>query len=395
MTLIQVIKESWRNVISLQAFLACILAIILSLCFKLVLSLFFTHELGERELLDPITNDWYINAFFTSCNNGTTAVQGNEDIIIVNLADSASSRSDIAKVIEYIANGKPKVLGIDIFFPENNDTANIELLNAVRDARKKTNMVVSAYWDDITEIICHSFFYNEDDSVNFGLVNQPDFTTLRLQYKGLPTFPSQIAKFAGKKLDCANRKAVNYRTKCFRGDYITDSDNIDIGNVEGKIVLLGNVFTPSDKKDLPFLIQGINQLSGIEILAYQVNTLLLDTQKKDEYQSPLEYMNWGGDFFICIVALFVYLFVTIAINIIEKSRTYWLSQALLFIMKFLVLAVSECIIIQVCFFITKEWLVIPDITWFVISIMFVEEIYKKVPEIKLVDFKRIWITKNK
>lgn len=384
-----IIKESRDKIMSNRAIISCFLAIVFSLFFKIALSLFFSHELGERELLDPISNDWYINAFFTSRNQGVLGEAANEDIIIINLTDSVGSRGDIAEIVRYVAKQHPKVMGIDIIFPDNGDVSNFDLLNAIADSRKETEIVVSAYWDDIAEEMCHSFFMNELSSIKFGMVNQPNYTNLDPEYKGYPTFSAQISKCAGVEEVFSEKKAVNYRTKNFKGDNITNINSIDIGDVKGKIVLLGNAETPSDIKNLPFYIHDRNQLSGVEILAYQINTLLASSKEKDKYQSPLNYNNSIYDFLICFIALFLYLFIVIVINQIDDSCRKWGWKILVFISKFIFLILSECVIIWMCFSITNYLLVIPDITLFVVSIIFVEEVYKKTPDISFNRIKTI------
>ena len=65
-------KESFKQLFSFRSLIACLLAFLFSVVFKLMLSSCFSNELGEREIVDPISSDWYINAFFTK----TSAMEG-------------------------------------------------------------------------------------------------------------------------------------------------------------------------------------------------------------------------------------------------------------------------------------------------------------------------------
>lgn len=347
-----------------------------------MLSLCFSNELGEREIIDPISSDWYVNAFFTKCNEDTDNIQcPDENIIIVNILDSLATRSNIAKIIRAIADQHPKVLGVDIFLPECNDSANEELLEAISYAKKATNLVVSAYWDDIAGEISLPFFSSILDSTDYGLVNHVNYTQLCTEYRNHPTFSTQIAQKYGINISSSTNKVVNYRQKDFGGDGISNVDSIDIGDISNKIILLGNRLTPSDKKELPFVVRGINQLSGIEILGYEINSLLAQDKSRNIYQAPLDYLSPVQNFVICICSLFFYLFFVFIINYVEDihNSSWW--KILMIIAKLLLLTISELIIIKIWFVLTAYGLIVPDITLFIISIIFVEEIYKKLPNI--------------
>ena len=63
------------------------------------------------------------------------------------------------------------VLGIDIFLSENNDSTNEAVLKSILHAKDPTNIVVSAYWDDVMDELRIPFYSSVLDSTDFGLVN--------------------------------------------------------------------------------------------------------------------------------------------------------------------------------------------------------------------------------
>ena len=376
-------KQSLKQLVSIRSLLACILALLFSLVFKLMLSSCFSSELGEREIIDPISSDWYINAFFTKCNENQDSIpSGDEDIVIINILDSVSSRSNIAKIIETISDQHPKVLGIDIFLSENNDSTNEAVLKAILHAKDSTNIVVSAYWDDVMDELRIPFYSSVLDSTDFGLVNQVSYTQLCTKYNNHPTFSAQVAKKYGI-VSIPTDKIVNYRYKEFCADWISNVDSISVGDISNKIVLLGNTFTPSDKKDLPFVVGGVNQLSGVEMLGYEISSLLALNKKMDIFKTPLDYLSPVINLAVCICSLMLYLFFVFIINYIEECRNNWWWKIIMIIGKLFFLIICELLIIQCCFRLTMYWLIVPDITLFIIAIIFVEEIHKNLPNITI------------
>lgn len=376
-------KESFKQLFSFRSLIACLLAFLFSVVFKLMLSSCFSNELGEREIVDPISSDWYINAFFTKCNdNLKTAPPGDEDLVIINISDSVSTRSDIAKIIEKISDQHPKVLGIDILLQKNNDSANDSVLKAILHAKDSTDIVVSAYWDDVIKELNLPFFSSVLDSSDCGLVNRDSYTQICTNYKDRPTFSAQIAKKYGI-VSIPTNKIVNYRNKVFNGDGISNVDSFSVGDISNKIVLLGNTFTPSDKKELPFTVNGANQLSGVEILGYEINSILAFNKEKDIFGTPLEYLSSVQNLSVCIFSLILYLFFVFIINYIEECRNNWWWKIIMIIVKLLFLIICELLIIQCCFWLTARYLIVPDITLFIIAIIFVEEIHKKLPNITI------------
>lgn len=111
-------KWIWTFCAKHQCLSKFILTILLSLAGACTLT-FLGWLLNSRPLfstvVNSINNEWYINTFF-SHNNTVISEPGHpNDITIVTVSDSFSSRKDIASVIKSVAAQKPKIICVDFF----------------------------------------------------------------------------------------------------------------------------------------------------------------------------------------------------------------------------------------------------------------------------------------
>ena len=388
---LKTLKEKLKSLVKLRSIvvrflIASIIVGFLSILFTWGIGKAFPSDLGEKELINPIGDDWYLNAFFTFFNRGNlTQPEPFDEIVIFNVVDSIATRSNFAKILRTIAAGHPRVIGMDVYFHENDDTANVELLTALRELKDTTKIVVASYYVDDRGEFKQSFFMSQLDSLTCGVANHPEYTSLDTTYKGIPTFSAQIAKEAGCDLHDVHDMKINYRLKLFNPSFFDDPETLN-EDVKDKIVLIGSTENPNDLKNLPFIVKRSSQLPGIEILAYEISTFLSKDRPKNASFSPLVNLCKCGNVVIYLIALATYLLLLYVPKVIfaKCSAVKRLSNLLIgrifnIIAKTILLMVFEVIIIYACFWYTKNFLLIPNIVLFVISIIFIEEIYDVVP----------------
>lgn len=332
-------------------------------------------------MITSFKEDWYINSFFTDINYSKKTVPGDDDIVIIDIKDPFTSRKHIAEVLRTISHQKPQVICVDFAFYSNESYVEEQsqyLLETLREIKDSTKIAVVSYKGN-NEEITHSFFM-DSLQIDFGL---SDFLGY---YKFVPyvsdTIPritTKVAEMIGIDVrNMPNPIVVNYRNKEFRRRVVKDSLDLDysIRKLKDKIVLVGKYNDIEDMHDTPFLVNGINQLSGIEILAYELSSLLsYSKNEKSLERYPYIILSVVWTFIFGFLASLAYVFF---LRLILVSS---LSKPVITIIKALYLIATELFIIFYCFAITEAYLIIPNILFFVTSIIFVDVLTEILMEI--------------
>ena len=363
----------------------CFAVTMLSQVFALIFKFCFLPLFPEGGLVDTMITsfkeDWYINSFFTDINNSSEAVAGDDDIIIIDIKDSYSDRKHIADVLTTISQQKPQIICVDLLFYINDgfDKEKSQyLVDAIRNIQDSTKIAVVSYKGNEEEIR-HSFFM-DSIKVDYGLSDFYGFYQFVPYISDtIPRITTKVAEMLG--IDVRNMPSplvINYRNKDFRRRIVKDSLDLDysIRGVKDKVVLVGKFNDIDDMHDTPFLINGICQMAGIEIIAYELSSLL-SYSKNDRSPEKHPYIMLG------VVWTFIFGFlVSLAyVFFLRMILCSSLSKPSIILLKTAYLIVIELFVVFICFAITEAYLIIPNILFFVTSIIFVDVLTELLIEI--------------
>ena len=186
----------------------------------------------------------------------------------------------------------------------------------------------------------------------------------------IPRISTKVAEMMG--VDVKNMPhplVINYRNKEFRRRAVIDSLDLDysIRGMKDKIVLVGKYNAMEDIHNTPFLINGLHQISGIEIIAFEISSLMSYAKKERSLERyPYTILNTLWTFIIGFLVSLAYVF------FLRKIILSPLSKPLITITKTVYLIATEIFIVFICFAITEAYMIIPSILFFVTSIIFVD-----------------------
>lgn len=332
-------------------------------------------------MINSFKEDWYINTYYNEINSKKDVATGYDDIMIIDIKDSFSSRKDIADVIKTISHQKPQLICVDFSFHANNsydDGQNRYLLETLKEIKDSTKIVVVSYKGN-EEQICHSFFM-DSLHLNYGLSDFYGFYQYVTYISDtIPRISAKVAEMLGVNIMNLHQPfIVNYRNKDFRRRVVKDSIDLDysIRGLEDKIILVGNYNATEDIHNTPFLINGRHQISGVEIIAYELSSLLsYSMNDKSVERYPYTIPNWGWTFILGFLVSLLYVFV---LRIIICSS---ISKLVVIITRTIFLVLAEVTIIFLCFTITEAYMIIPNILFFVTSIVFVDVLLEILNEV--------------
>lgn len=236
--------------------------------------------------LNPVKkafHEFHMTDVFYSMLNDKSAKEMSKDIVLVDIHD-ITKRGDLAKVIAEVNNYKPKVVMIDILFNlERNTIEDKELVTTI--CSLPTNVIASRLDKYNVEYQCfselqHSFFY-KDDIIAEGYCNttNPELGITRnftftqkfndTHVYSLPYITACMYKDIQPKKDCIlNERAIEFDPINFLTIKPNEMKRFK-QIINNKIVIIGAMNELADEHYTP-----IGRLSGMEILAYSVNTIL-------------------------------------------------------------------------------------------------------------------------
>ena len=384
--IIDIISSSLRSIISaffhltlkdvayiMSAVISCtILAIILR-----GIATFFPEDALVSNLLNDVKKEWYMSTFFSE-HNYSEAQLDSSNIVILDVGDSYSSRENIAEIIRKTAKVKPQIICVDFLFlnSESYDVKqNNTLCQAIAECKDSVKMVFAAY-KRLDESITKSFFM-DSLSLEFGLSNFSSFYEF-IPYINdtIPRITTVLAKGLGINVDnLPNPLVINYRRKDFDNRFIGDREDIDNNireNLTGKIVLIGQNDVPDDIHLAPFVIKDGKDIPGIEIIAYELSSLVNQFEKASTYRHPYTYLSTWHNVTLYFFALIIYIIVLNRIYLLNKDNYIPLFH----FFKIVWLFFAEFVIISLCFCITATYFFIPNIVLFTVSLLYVEPLYE-------------------
>ena len=217
----------------------------------------------------------------------------NSDIVIVDMSE-LHKRQDLARLLDEIEEGEPKVVGVDIVFEGlKEDSIGDEMIWDV--AGKYDNIVFSFrlvdYRDDDTGYVdaVHSFFA-EPLEVEEGFTNMQRelyggmkrVISIGKKYQGkiVPSFITKVVNgYLGKDAVAIEDKdmTINYTPTCFTVIPF-DSVKSQSAILKDRLVLLGAMKEETDTHYTP-----LGKMAGVELLAYSIQTIL---EHKEVYELP-------------------------------------------------------------------------------------------------------------
>lgn len=344
-------------------------------------------------VIDFINQDWYMNTFFTHYNMVDEEPSYPNDIAIVNVADSFSSRKNIAAVIESVAAQKPRLIFVDGFFAENDsyDESQKETLQkTIADIKDSVDLVFVEYWNDKNEL--ERSFFAKSLELQFGTSNFGGFGEFVPYYGGEPRISLKIAAILG--VDTAKLPPhfiTNYRTKEYNPLFVSDSLGLDTlsGINHNDIVLIGQLSSPYDVHTAPFFVKKNEYcISGIETIAYELSSILAYDKKAKSKYGEYPYIPSK----ICTIIIYVLFFLlSYAIYVLfdykikrkkiigfpfkKSSSLYKIFSSLFPLVSPFLLLFVEILIVLACFFATTHFFAVPNISLLIASFVFVEPSY--------------------
>lgn len=391
---------------------SCI-AYICSLLFISLINYAYPSELGEKEIVEPMSKDWFINAFFDHHNIIDSSIEIDEnredDIVIINIDQLKSNPRDLAEILKKIGELNPRCMALDIFMPQDNDSVDYNLTNVIDSLNLHNNIVIASWYNDATNLVEQSYF-NNNGKIKSGIINKSNLLELSNNYKGYTTFSAQIAKSLNYDCELEKQYVINFRLKRLNIHDISSTEEVDElkvqdPNIDKKILIIGSTHPINDNKDLPFVLDYINQAPGCCVLAYELSSLM-NLKSEDKYKTPFCELSSICNMLFCIIALSLYLLLlkipsqfkeintcifckfkfsrkvskwSNRILNMPKTRSFFiLKNVFRIFIKVLALIAAEILVIRFSFYWTEVSMSIPNIFLFAVSLLFVDEIYKKI-----------------
>ena len=320
-------------------------------------------------------NSFYIEHYYNYINKSATKTTQQKLITVINTQhfDENSARDKIADLIGAICESNPLAVGIDILFSTAKDSVIDSKLK--KSIYQHSDKIVLAKARQGNTLLPSIF---DNDSLNFGLINLPDYYTYKPQTEVngeiLDYFSYKIFKLT-KPNQAINFKRfiVNYSQISFNSingtAFLNASKEVQKGFIDGKIVLLGDTNNAKDYHPTPFLIQGQEWNQGIFLHAYAIQSLL---DRTTAFRTLSPWLN------LCICFFFCYLFTLSFVllfddNTIEKCPFLKKHKPTYLLLCPFFLILLDQLIFIICFrLLTLPKRIIPDVVLYMISVLLIK-----------------------
>lgn len=316
----------------------------------------------------------YVNCFFSDLDakseKANLFFEDGSDIVLFEISEGYTSRGDIARILYKLSKMKPRLVLLDFYFANSvtyDSLRTDSLYNAIKVINDSTKLVVVA--DKNTDGISQSFFVNSLN-VDYGV---SDFVSCYefVPYinDSIPRISTRAAELLGVDIKSFSYPIeINYRNRIFDNRHIENDatlDSLDPQLLRNKIVLLGQKDKGRDLHMLPFPIGGTNKVYGLDLIAYELSTLLTSTDGSiDERRTPFRYLSFVEDVVVYIIMVLLY-FIMVELANLFRNNVYQLF------FKPCLLLFFECLVIVICFFVTEKYMIIPDVGLYVLSVPFI------------------------
>lgn len=254
------------------------------------LSYFVQYDLTSISAFAPMkkATDFRLTDVYNAVADRRAERALSDDVIIVSI--DGCSRESIAEVLDFVDYLNPAAIGLDVFFSHSSGTDE-DLLSSLSQCSRLVFPVGLQLVDGHPEVL-GSYFYDEIYIEHKGVVNLSansvrnvirDFETeFMVGNDTLRSFATELARIAAPDKYAAlmsrgqDKVVINYPSWEF--DIISTAELLDGGIsideareiMEGKVVLVGNVYDPSD-----FHLTPIDaDMAGLLIHARALQTIL-------------------------------------------------------------------------------------------------------------------------
>lgn len=371
------IKISWGYLIKLAGF-GTLISISMALLYYFIIVFAFSQSSFQRDLAFPVVNSWYLNSFLNDKNTKENP-KSNDRIVIIDIDDHWFTRGNFAYLLEKTLERKPSVIGIDFTFEKEDgydDEDTNRLVKTLKQAAKTDAKIILAAYQDNDNLI--QSFFTDSIAFPYGIVNQNSLDSLfhfNLFYnndKTKPKFATAIAQSLGTQIDNISDLIINFRAKGFTPIKIQDTSYLEYKLSfipENSIVLMGEK-GPNDIFSTPFVMNnGFSQLYGIELMAYQLDTILAKGEKnKSKYHRPFTELSFPLNIILVLFCFFVlnliYLFFQLLFRSLITDKCN--KEFFLWIISFtevLILFLCELGILMLCYYLTDNYSIIPNVVF--------------------------------
>ena len=244
----------------------------------------------------------FSDGLFYARNKMTRLPQANPDVVIMDIS-GCHSRAEIAAVLDKVGSAQPAAVGLDIIFPDASSVLPEENDSLIRAISRLPNLVLACNESQGTEE--HSFF-----SENFVEGN------VAMEYDMVRSFHSGDGSFVGELLRKIGRPELMDQTERMIDfdrvhTYVYEHDNeIPSREVAGCIVLVGDKQDLRDFHRVPVSVNGNLRLSGEELLAQELYTVLCGKRFRE--------CSFGLTMCLCI--LLTYLFCALVVCPLHDAK---------------------------------------------------------------------------
>ena len=268
-----------------------IIAIIV-VCFSFVINIFISRWSGlELIFSEQNYEDSNLRSFYEKLSFNGPIYEQNDNIVII--PTDSVSREDLSELLLKLDSYNPSVIGVDLLFSQMTEKDSV-LSNSISQLQNKLVFPLKGYSDNSQGngfADAYGFFSNPSfPDLNYGFVNlgQSNKTNKIIRYQSLfnyknekiPSFGYLIASlYPTRHRDLNEVKdsfLLEFGNVYFRIIPASDVINANIDNkkLEGKILILGDIYDPQDIH--PTIV---GDLAGAYIHAYAVNSLINNVEK--------------------------------------------------------------------------------------------------------------------
>ena len=259
--------------------------------FTFIIDLFVAYRWLGLEVFysNPSYEDSDLRSFYEKISYNSSILELNKEIVIIQ-TDSID-REGIAELLCKMEEYNPTVIGVDLIFGQSSEKDSA-LLNIISRLQEILVFPIKGYSDDINNNVfvekSGSYFDPLFANLNHGFVNMGlsnnNNRIIRYQYyfnyenEKIPSFGYAIASLfqLSKQInDYENDSFLlefgNVYFRIFQANQIL-TDKVDKNNIEGKIVILGDLLDPQDIH--PTIV---GDMVGPLIHAYAINSIINNT----------------------------------------------------------------------------------------------------------------------
>lgn len=255
-----------------------------------IVSVFFAANIDLSRISPSVlykssnSEESFTTDLFFRISNSSAEPRIIPDITLITI-DSLKTREEIAMFLAQVVNMNPKMVGIDIGFPKNGDTAGDSLLVDFCNNDKLIRKCVFANEYNIKDKelpqVSHSFFLNGADSYREGYTN----FIYDEKYMNVRQYRLEKETCEGKQLSLSYRMVtsvndnhglsniekdkvgyIDYRQKSFNE---LSPNQLDCDMIRDKWVLVGSLSKSHDIYNTP-----IGIIPGLKIHAYTLESIL-------------------------------------------------------------------------------------------------------------------------